>query len=150
MRTTQAFASALLYPMLLSDGVHAADNRLPEPYDFQVMYNETKQRINMQWTIKDGSSMTINLGPTTETGIDTITCSVTKRGVGSCADTTSQGVTSAIPPRADEKVNITYVLAQGEIEGTTTITMIRSLDTGDENDFVIPLDTDFNVNWKVN
>ena len=146
MKTTQAFAAALMYPMALAADF---DNQLPSPYDFQAKYNPAKNHFQMQWTIKDGTYMGIGFGDVTPTGTDMIKCAVNVPGVAACFDMHSVWVDKATPPEKDAVQDIKYSFKKGTVQGTTVVTMLRDLDTGDDLDFVIPLDTDFDVAWSV-
>ena len=53
------------------------------------------------------------------------------------------------PPGRDQQRDLTasFEVVNGEVKWTAT----RKLDTGDlENDYVIPLDDDFNIAWAIN
>ncbi len=45
MKTTQAFAAALLYPMALAYDDNNETNELVAPYDFQANYKPTENQI---------------------------------------------------------------------------------------------------------
>ena len=129
---------------LLSTMAIAADNTLPSPFDFQVKYAETKtfqKVIVMQLTMPNDSTMGINLGESMA-GSDSIMCTVVGTGVVGCFDMT-------LPAEKDVKENILTVNVP-EKEGLTKITLTRALETKDEADFVVPLDTDFTVSWTIN
>ena len=95
----------------------------------------------MQLTMPAESTMSINLGESM-TGSDSIMCSVAQEGVVGCFDMT-------LPSDKDVKENLVTVNVP-DGEGITKVTLTRALDTKDETDFVVPLDTDFTVSWTIN
>ncbi len=132
-------AAALLSAMAI-----AGDNQMPAPFDFQVMYSKKKNQdvLVMQFTMPNDSTMGINLGEKM-TGADSIICSVHETGVVGCFDMT-------VPKVKDVKQNLITFNAPETEEGITKITLTRALDTKDEADFVVPLDTDFSFGWSIN
>lgn len=101
--------------------------------------------------LKTGSYIGIGFGDVTSKGTDMIMCNSIGVGVGECTDMHSVWVDMASPPQKDTQQDLFtwFEAGSGAQEGLTIATMYRDLDTGDEHDFVIPLDTIFTVAWSI-
>lgn len=78
-------------------------------------------------------------------GADMIMCSVSAANAATCQDMVSVG---EMMPQVDTVNNIT--VTSEEKDGSVMVTVKRKLDTGDaEQDFVIPLDSEFEMSWSI-
>ena len=124
----------------------SASGTLSAPWAISQKYDPTAKKAIITITAKDNTWIGIGFGHGMPVGTDMIQCSV-KVAAGTCFDMVSVG---EMAPKADTKQNITAFFKAGATAGTTDITIMRDLDTQDTQDFVIPLDTEFNMSWSLN
>lgn len=81
-------------------------------------------------------------------GTDMIMCKATASGVGECEDMTAVG---EMAPVKDTTQNTTAVFSVADAAAkTTNVEIRRALDTGDAQDYVFQLDTEFEMCWATN
>uniref|UniRef100_A0A7S3I477 DOMON domain-containing protein n=1 Tax=Favella ehrenbergii TaxID=182087 RepID=A0A7S3I477_9SPIT len=102
-------------------------------------------QVLMTFHLKEGTWMGVGLGTSSMTSSSDMI--QIESDAQMAHDMTSRGFRS---PLKDNRNNLTHSWAKNEQNGYHVVTVRRALDTGDENDYVIPLDTKFDMSWAVN
>ena len=138
---SKLFAGVLLLDSLASASSIAFKEDYPED-TFSVSYDSANQEVTFTITLKNTHYFGFGFGTSTMgTGNDMIMCTASS-GSPTCSDMVSNGYAT---PTVDSNDNLTQSnSSSGDID---TYVITRALDTGDSEDYVIPLDTDFDFIW---